>query len=100
MHVHGPQLNPNAQFDAVCAAQRAQADREAAAIRKKLMESASKLAGSSGANIWSIRAQQENAEGRPKQKHEQEGGEKGGAEQENPACFTQFGELLASFLIR
>jgi hypothetical protein len=44
MHVHANQINPNTQFDAVCASARAEANREAARTRKKLSEFASKLA--------------------------------------------------------
>ena len=99
MHIHGAQLNRGFQLDAAYAAQQAQAKREAAAVRKKLMESASKLASGSGAN-WNIRARQDNSEGRSKRKNEQEGNEKPGAEQEQAASFPRFGELLASLLIR
>jgi hypothetical protein len=44
MHVHANPIIPNTQFDAVCAAARAEASREAARTRKKLSEFASKLA--------------------------------------------------------
>ena len=44
MHVHANQINPNTQFDTVCAAERAAANREAARTRKKLSEFALKLA--------------------------------------------------------
>lgn len=44
MHVHTNQINPIAQFDTVCAAERAAANREAARTRKKLSEFGSKLA--------------------------------------------------------
>ncbi len=44
MRVHANQINPNTQFDAVCAAARAEANREAARTRKKLSAFASKLA--------------------------------------------------------
>ncbi len=45
MHVHANPINPNAQLDALYAAQRADAKREAAGVRKKLSELASELAG-------------------------------------------------------
>jgi hypothetical protein len=45
MHVHANQINPNAQLDALYAAGRTAAKREAASTRKKLSESASELAG-------------------------------------------------------
>ncbi len=44
MHVHFNQPNPNTQLDALYAAARAEANREAAQTRKKLSEFASKLA--------------------------------------------------------
>jgi hypothetical protein len=44
MHVHANQINPNAQLDALYAAERAAANREVARTRKKLSEFASKLA--------------------------------------------------------
>ncbi len=45
MRVHANQINPNAQLDALYAAQKAAAQREAARTRKKLSEFASELAG-------------------------------------------------------
>jgi len=45
MRVHPNQVNPNAQLDAMYAAQKAEAKREAARTRKKLMEFAAELAG-------------------------------------------------------
>jgi len=45
MHIHANQFNPQAQLDALQSAQKAAANAEAARTRKKLMESASKLAG-------------------------------------------------------
>lgn len=45
MRVHPNQTNPNAQLDAMYAAQKAAAKREAARTRKKLTEFASALAG-------------------------------------------------------
>lgn len=45
MHVHPSQVNPNAQLDALYAAEKAAAKREAARTRKKLSEFASKLLG-------------------------------------------------------
>lgn len=47
MHIHPNQITPNAQLDALYAAGRAAAKREAANTRKKLLESASELAGDS-----------------------------------------------------
>jgi hypothetical protein len=48
MHVHTNQINPNAQLDALYAAEKAAAQREAARTRKKLLEFASVLAGEVG----------------------------------------------------
>jgi hypothetical protein len=48
MHVHANQINPNAQLDALYAAEKAAAQREAARTRKKLLEFASVLAGELG----------------------------------------------------
>jgi hypothetical protein len=45
MHIHPNPFNPQAQLDALQSAQKAAANAEAARTRKKLMESASKLAG-------------------------------------------------------
>ena len=48
MHVHFNQSNPNIQLDALYAAAKAEANREAARTRKKLSEFASKLSGRIG----------------------------------------------------
>jgi hypothetical protein len=48
MHVRPSQINPNAQMDALYAAERAAARREAESTRKKLLEFASELAGEAG----------------------------------------------------
>jgi hypothetical protein len=45
MRVHSNQVNPNAQLDAMYAAQKAAAKREAERTRKKLLEFGSKEAG-------------------------------------------------------
>lgn len=45
MRVHPNQINPNVQLDAMYAAQKAAAKREAARTRRKLTEFASALAG-------------------------------------------------------
>jgi uncharacterized protein YecE (DUF72 family) len=45
MRVHQNQVNPNAQSDAMYAAQKAAAKREAERTRKKLIDFASELAG-------------------------------------------------------
>ncbi len=48
MRVHANQINPNAQLDALYAAEKAAATREAMRTRRKLVEFASELAGESG----------------------------------------------------
>ena len=45
MHIHSNQINPNMQLDSLYAAEKAAAKREVERTRKKLLESASKLAG-------------------------------------------------------
>jgi hypothetical protein len=45
MHIHGNQPNPNAQLDALFAESKAAAKQRAERTRKKLLESASALAG-------------------------------------------------------
>jgi hypothetical protein len=45
MHVHQNQINPNAQLDAMYAAQKAAAKREVERTRKKLLELASTIFG-------------------------------------------------------
>ncbi|MGA9510978.1 MAG: hypothetical protein WBV55_20320 [Candidatus Sulfotelmatobacter sp.] len=45
MHIHPNQINPNMQLDSLNAAEKAASKREAERTRKKLLESASKLAG-------------------------------------------------------
>jgi hypothetical protein len=45
MHVHANQLNPNMQLNSVYSAERTAAQREAANTRKKLLDSASQVAG-------------------------------------------------------
>jgi hypothetical protein len=50
MHVHQNPINPNAQLDAMYAAQKAAAKREAERTRKKLSEFASEIAGEAEAD--------------------------------------------------
>jgi hypothetical protein len=51
MHVHANQINPNAQLDALYAAEKAAAKREAERTRKKLSEFASKLSAELGFTV-------------------------------------------------
>jgi nitrogen fixation protein NifU and related proteins len=48
MHIHASQINPNAQLDALYAAEKASASKETERTRKKLSEFASALAGEAG----------------------------------------------------
>jgi hypothetical protein len=48
MHVHGNQINPNAQLDALRAAEKTAGKREAERTRKKLSAFASKLSAEMG----------------------------------------------------
>ena len=45
MHIHSNQINPNMQLESLYAAEKASAKREVERTRKKLLESAAKLAG-------------------------------------------------------
>lgn len=73
MHVHANQINPNAQTDALYAAERAAAKRAAEGTRRKLLEFASELAGeaeSEEACVVKLGAREE-AEERSKPRNEQ-----------------------------
>jgi hypothetical protein len=72
MRVHQNQVNQYAQLDAVAAAQKAEAKKAAERTRKKLVESASKLAGEAEAEacVVELNADQESND-EPKQKSEQ-----------------------------
>lgn len=54
MHIHPNQISPNAQLDALQSAQKAAATAAAARTRKKLMESASKLAGDAASEAFVV----------------------------------------------
>jgi hypothetical protein len=65
VHIRPSQVNPNIQLDAMYAAEKAAAKREAEHTRKKLMQFASKLAGESEsgeASIVEIGAREESRE--------------------------------------
>ena len=55
MRVHQTQVNQNAQLDAMYAAQKAEVKRAAERTRKKLFESASKLAGEADAEACVVK---------------------------------------------
>jgi hypothetical protein len=79
MHVHPNQSNPYIQLDTLHAAERAAAKREAAKTRKKLMESASRLAGDDDEDCVVRLGSREESEDQPKQKNRQ--GQDSGTEQ-------------------
>jgi len=58
MRIHQNQINPNAQLDAMYAAQKAAAKREAGKTRKKLFESASEIAAEADAEPFVVQLQQ------------------------------------------
>jgi hypothetical protein len=85
MHVHASPINPNAQLDALYAAEKAAAKRAAESTRKKLLEFASELAGeadSEEACVVKLGSREEAEEqekersqqGSPKKPKEEDGG--------------------------
>jgi hypothetical protein len=70
MRIH--QINPNLALDAAYAAQKAEAKREAAAVRKKLLDSALYLTADDGDVVVSISAEQKNSEEQPKHGKQQQ----------------------------
>ncbi|MGA2375576.1 MAG: hypothetical protein ABSF72_08645 [Candidatus Sulfotelmatobacter sp.] len=73
MHVHANQVDPNAQTDALYAAERAAAKRAAEGTRRKLLEFASEVAGEAEAEegcVVKLRAR-EQAEEQAKPRNEQ-----------------------------
>jgi hypothetical protein len=67
MHVHANQINPNAQLDALYAAEKAAAKRAAERTRKKLSEFASKLSAEMGFAVTP--GPDEHSQGRPQQQN-------------------------------
>ncbi len=64
MRIHANQPNPNAQLDALCAENKAAARKRTERTRKKLLESASELAGEASeedfvVNLDSLKQSQE-----------------------------------------
>jgi hypothetical protein len=70
MHVRANQINPNAQLDALYAAERAAANREAARTRKKLSEFASRLAAELDSGEGSVRRLGAHEESHEQTKHQ------------------------------
>jgi hypothetical protein len=80
MHIHGNQLNPNIQLNALDAAERAAAQREAAETRRKLREFAAKVAGEGGCEedcVVKLGARQEPQDQTKQQNSQTQGGGKG-----------------------
>jgi hypothetical protein len=75
MHIHNL-MNQAVDLNAAYAAQQREAEKEAAATRKKLFESAMRLASSQEDCVVSIGKQQENSEGQSKRKNPGESGHK------------------------
>lgn len=73
MHVHMNQVNPNAQLDAMYAAQKAAAKREAARTRKKLMEFAAEVEGEEEVEGGGVGAAGERGESPEEQEREADG---------------------------
>ena len=79
MRVHANQINPYAQLDALHASQKAAAKREAANTRRKLMESASLLAGefdSEDAFVTRLESRQEPQRQTKRRNPQEQGGRK------------------------
>jgi hypothetical protein len=78
MHIHASQVNPYAQLDALNAAEKAEAKREAARTRKKLSEFACKLLGEleSGDACVVRLGSDEQSEGQARQQSQDSVGEK------------------------
>jgi hypothetical protein len=87
MRVHGHQINPYAQLDALRSAEKAAAKKEAARTRKKLLEFASKLAGEAEGYVVEVGAREESREQAKGQDQRQSGGKRekkqAGAERAN-----------------
>ncbi len=90
MRVHGNQINPYAQLDALYAAEKAAAKREAARTRKKLAEFASKLAADAGEDcVVQVGARDESHEqsAQNQQSQSNQKQQKGPADSEGPDNF-------------
>jgi hypothetical protein len=86
MHVHASPINPNAQLDALYAAERAAGKREAERTRKKLLEFASDLSGDADPAegcVVELGAHEDSQEQRKEQSEQGGGKQKDGAEPED-----------------
>jgi hypothetical protein len=73
MRVHQNQINPNAQLDAMYAAQKAAAKREAESTRKKLLEFASELSGDADSDACVVKlGPRGNSEEKPRQQNSEQ----------------------------
>jgi hypothetical protein len=72
MRIQGNQFNPNLALDAAYEVQKAEAKREVAAIRKKLLDSATQSAADDDDFVVSISTEQQNSEQQPKQNKQQQ----------------------------
>jgi hypothetical protein len=80
MHVHANQINPAAQTDALYAAERAAAKRAAESTRRKLLESASEVAGEVGPEegcVVKLREREAADEQAQERNQQNQGGRKG-----------------------
>jgi hypothetical protein len=84
MRVHQNQVNPNAQLDAMYAAQKATAKRAAEQTRKKLFESASELAGDAEAEACVVKLGARGESGAERQQQSQQRARKQKKEHRDP----------------
>ncbi len=83
MRVHANQINPNLALDAMYAAQKAAAKRETARTRKKLMESASELAGEAEEEGWVVKVGGQEDYDKPPEEDRQNDKRKAGEDAKN-----------------
>lgn len=97
MHVHANQINPNTQLDALYAAEKSAAQREAERTRKKLSEFASKLAGEADSGedcVVRLGSRQESEE---QAKHDGRENRAGRKKQEAPANFEVVNDSISGW---
>ncbi|SRR5271156_3644547 len=97
MHVHGNQINPNAQLDALYSAQRAAAKQEAARTRKKLSEFASEVGGEAESEegcVVKLGGGEADEEAAERQKRPRQGG---GKRQEGAAGAEEANESISDW---
>jgi len=91
MHVHGPHLNPDYQLNALNAAARAEARREAERTRKKLLSAASALAGEAGEDcIVSLKSRDDTDEEASQQGQHRHNGEPQSRESADDGPFSDY----------